>query len=167
MTRPQELWWRQARSDYAVFVHLRDEGFHECHLLHYLQMATEKVSKAYLWRNHRPPAKSHTGLIQFMRTILDRHTELDRIALLFGFGRRLDFIRWNYGVQNLAFALQQIAPAEAGDGPNPEYPWPHLAPANSPATHSFHLWNQLTGTGQGQRLLSFIDRAVIHFDQYA
>ena len=48
MNDAQELWWRQARSDHALFVRLRRIGAEECHLLHYLQMATEKLSKAYL-----------------------------------------------------------------------------------------------------------------------
>jgi hypothetical protein len=37
----------QARSDWQVFEHLYDSDFPECHALHYLQMATEKLAKAY------------------------------------------------------------------------------------------------------------------------
>jgi hypothetical protein len=46
MTDAQRLWWAQAKSDHGVFVLLRKQGVHDCHLLHYLQMATEKLAKA-------------------------------------------------------------------------------------------------------------------------
>ena len=55
MNDAQELWLRQARSDHALFLQLRRTGADECHLLHYLQMATEKLSKAYLWRSGHAP----------------------------------------------------------------------------------------------------------------
>ena len=110
----------------------------ECHLLHYLQMATEKLSKAYLWRTGKPPPRSHTGFIRFLKTLLDRKSsELRSIAPTLGFRRSEDLRRWVGTVQPLAYAIQNIAPAEARDGPNPEYPWPHALPRMlQPATHS-------------------------------
>ena len=51
MNGAQKLWWEQAKSDHAAFICLRRAGVHECHMLHYLQMAAEKISKAYLWRS--------------------------------------------------------------------------------------------------------------------
>ena len=168
MNDAQELWWRQARSDHAVFVQLRRAGGHECHLLHYLQMATEKLSKAYLWRSRHAPPRSHTGFVRFLRALLDRRdSELDRIAIVLGFGRRDALYDWVRSVQTLAYSLQNIAPAEAGNGPNPEYPWPHEAPVHCPIGHTFALWNQLTNTGQGRKLMAFVDHAVARFDSYA
>jgi hypothetical protein len=41
----------QARSDFAIFRHLLDQpraSVPECHALHYLQMASEKLAKAIL-----------------------------------------------------------------------------------------------------------------------
>ena len=93
MNDAQELWWRQARSDHALFVQLRGAGAHDCHLLHYVQTATEKLSKAYLWRSGHAPPKSHTGFVRFLRALLDRRSELDRIANVLGFRRRDDGIR--------------------------------------------------------------------------
>lgn len=168
MNQAQELWWRQAQSDHAVFVRLRRAGAHECHLLHYLQMATEKLSKAYLWRSGHAPPKSHTGFVRFLKALLDRRiTELDRIAKALAFGRSEDLDRWASQVQTLAYALQNIAPSEAGNGPNPEYPWPHETPMDCPARHAFALWDQLTNTGQGRKLMEVIERAIARFDQYA
>jgi hypothetical protein len=167
MNDAQELWWRQARSDHALFVQLRGAGAHDCHLLHYLQMATEKLSKAYLWRSGHPPPKSHTGFVRFLRALLDRRADLDRIANVLGFRRRDDLDNWVRSVQALAYSLQNIAPAEAGNGPNPEYPWPHEAPVHCPVGHTFTLWNELTNTGQGRKLMEFVAHAIARFEKYA
>jgi hypothetical protein len=167
MNDAQELWWRQARSDHALFVQLRRNGAHECHLLHYMQMATEKLSKAYLWRSDHAPPRSHTGFVRFLTALLDRRRELGRIAKVLGFGRRADLDNWVRSVRPMAYSLQNIAPAEAGDGANPEYPWPHEAPAHYPAGHTFALWNQLTDTGQGRKLMEFVEHAIERFENYA
>ena len=148
MNSAQKIWWQQARSDHEIFLHLRRVGAHECHLLHYLQMTTEKLSKAYLWRSGNSPPRTHTGFIRFLKALLDRRrAELNRIARSLGFGRRKDLENWVTNVQPLAFAIQNIAPAEAQDGPNPEYPWPHDAPTHCPAAHHFALWLQIVNTG--------------------
>ena len=167
MNNAQELWWRQAQSDLALFVQMRKGGIHECHLLHYLQMAMEKLSKAYLWRSGHAPPKVHTGFVRFLRALLDRRAELDRIATVLGFERRADLDNWVRSVQPLAYSLQNLAPAEAGTGPNPEYPWPHETPTHCPIHHEFALWNQLTQTGQGRKLIGIIERAVTRFEEYA
>ena len=168
MNRSQELWWRQARSDHELFVSLRRVGTHECHLLHYLQMATEKLSKAYFWRSGHAPPRTHTGFVRFLKALLDRPSgELSRIANHLGFRRREDFENWAAGIQPLAYDLQNIAPAQSGDGPNPEYPWPHGAPAQCPSEHRFALWEQLASTGRGRKLISFIERAVERFEYFA
>jgi len=164
----QNLWWEQAKSDWTLFLHLRRTGAAPCHLLHYLQMATEKLSKAYLWRSGKPPPKSHTGFIRFLKALLIRKPpELVWISKALEFGRPEYLEKWVTGVYMLAYALQNMAPAEARNGPNPEYPWPHEAPAHCPATHPFALWDALSSTGQGRKLLEFIDRAIRRFDVYA
>ena len=168
MNEAQKLWWDQAKSDLQLFKQLRRLGAHECHLLHYLQMSTEKISKAYLWRSGRVPPKSHTGFIRFLKALLDRPIgDLTRIAKLLGFGRPHDLDNWVTSSQQLAYSLQNIAPAESKNGPNPEYPCPHEAPINCPASHRFVLWNELLNTGQGRKLLQFIEHAVDRFDQFA
>ncbi len=168
MNDAQKLWWRQAQSDLALYIQLRRAGAHECHVLHYLQMATEKISKAYLWRSGHAPPKSHTGFIRFLKALLDRRAgELEWIAKTLGFGRREDLDKWVSSVQILAYSLQNIAPAEARNGPNPEYPWPHEAPVHCPSDHKFALWSQLLNTGQGRKMMEFIQRAISCFDAYA
>lgn len=168
MDARQEQWWKQARSDHRLFVWLRDERSETCHILHYLQMATEKLSKAYLWRSGHAPPRSHTGFVRFLRALRDRNdVDLQRIAGIFGFGRAEEFVTWIRSILPLAYQLQNIAPAEAGDGPNPEYPWPHANPTNAPVTHAFIVWRDLSETGQGPHLLDFITRAIANFPSFA
>jgi len=66
----------------------------------------------------------------------------------------------------LAYELQQIAPALAGNGPNTEYPWPHEKPVFAPATFNFPIWASLI-SGQGRHLMRVIHLAVERFPEYA
>ena len=127
----QTLWWEQARSDHAVLVLLRQQGAAACHQLHYLQMVTEKLGKAYFWRSRTAPAtKSHAGFVAFMRFLGSvRVTERQQITNVFAFKRFEDFQNWIRAVLPLAYQLERLAPALAKDGPNPEYPWPPECPA--------------------------------------
>jgi len=168
MNAAQTLWWEQVKSDLAIFVQLKRTGAPQCHLLHYLQMATEKLSKAYLWRSGKPPPKTHTGFVRFLKALLDRRApELERIARALGFKRPADLNAWVVTVQGLAYGLQNIAPAEAKNGPNPEYPWPHEAPSHTPVHHSFALWTELMETGRGRGLMGFIERSIGRFASLA
>ena len=167
MNQAQELWWKQAQPDFELFVHLRRTGFHECHSLHFLQMTTEKLSKAYFWRSGLAPPKVHTGFVRFLKALLDREVDLDRIATFLGFKRRDNLDRWVRNIQEVAYSVQNLSLAEARNGPNPEYPWSHERPTHCPVDHRFELWNQLTETGQGRKLIEVIGRAVAQFDQYA
>jgi len=166
MNDPQRLWWEQAKSDHTAFVCLRRAGVHECHMLHYLQMATEKTGKAYLWRSAKPPPKSHGGFMGFLRALLSRK-DLKRIAKVFDFSRPRDMVAWVTKVAPLAHDLEKLAPDLANDRPNPEYPWPHANPKHCPALHSFQVWTRLEHHPQGRNLLKFIDRVISRFDQYA
>jgi hypothetical protein len=131
-------------------------------------MATEKLSKAYLWRKGDPPPKSHTGFVSFLRALLSRSArDRKRIAKIFEFARPEDLDKWVVGVHELSYALQKLAPAEAGNGPNAEYPWPHEAPTDCPAGFTFDIWTKLSETGRGRKLMLFVVRALERFEQYA
>lgn len=112
MNQAQELWWKQAQPDFELFVHLRRTGFHECHSLHFLQMTTEKLSKAYFWRSGLAPPKVHTGFVRFLKALLDREVDLDRIATFLGFKRRDDLDRWVRNIQEVAYSVQNLSLAE-------------------------------------------------------
>jgi hypothetical protein len=165
----QRLWWRQAKSDHDIFVLLRDTGVSACHQLHYLQMATEKLAKAYFWRTGSPPWKSHVGLRQFLlRLATARTSERQRIVEALAFKRFDDFQAWNRAIAPLAYGLERLAPALAQcDGPNPEYPWPHSAPTQAPVDYEFQVWKDLTETGRGRQLQQVIADAMRRFPTYA
>lgn len=124
---------------------------------------------AYFWRTGDAPPKPHASFVRFLQA-LDNRSNSDRlrIANLLGFGRAQEFANWIPTITSLAYDLERLAPALAGDGAaNPEYPWPRLAPAHAPATHEFAVWSRLTETGRGRQLVKVIDQAVIQFPRYA
>jgi hypothetical protein len=168
MNRFQELWWRQAQSDHAIFLLLRRNRAEPCHQLHYLQMVTEKLGKAFFWRAGKAPPKSHAGLVQFMRYLGQaRRHERQKIADCLSFGRFKDLQRWLPSVLPLAYELERLAPDLAQDGPNPEYPWPQDAPAHFPADFEFNVLKELTETGRGRQLLQVIELAITRFSAIA
>jgi hypothetical protein len=167
MNRFQLLWWQQAKSDHDGFLLVRRSGIAECHSLHYLQMVTEKIAKAYFWRSGSPPPKNHAGFVQFLRFLgQTRQSEQTRIAELFAFKRYGDFQSWLRTVLPLAYDLERLAPALANNGPNPEYPWPHDQPEFAPAACDFPLWESLTSS-RGRQLMRVIHIAVERFAEYA
>ncbi|WP_417378732.1 hypothetical protein [Gimesia sp.] len=167
MNRYQEQWWHQAKSDHEAFILLKSAGIAQCHTLHYLQMVTEKIAKAYFWRSGSPPPRSHAGFVHFLRFLGQiRQTDRERIATLFTFTNYNQFQSWLRSVLPIAYDLERIAPALANNGPNTEYPWPHATPSSAPVNHDFSVWKSLT-KGQGRDLMRLIQIAVNRFPEYA
>jgi hypothetical protein len=106
--------------------------------------------------------------VKFLQALNDRRDpDRTRIAELHGFGRSDDFESWISTITPLAYDLERLAPALAGDnGPNPEYPWPRTEPINAPVSFEFEVWKQLTDSGRGRQLLKVIDDAVLEFPKY-
>lgn len=168
MNEFQQVWWEQAKSDFAVFEKMRGDGTSSCHVLHYFQMSTEKLGKAFLWRTGSPPPARHVGFAQLMQGLgqVRGPKNRKRVANLFDFGRYGEFQSWITSVMPIVHEVHKLAPACANDGPNPEYPWPHKAPTNSPVNHDFQVWHQLT-TGPGRGLMRFVSRAITVFPEIA
>jgi hypothetical protein len=167
MNHQQSLWWEQTRSDHEVLQLLRKRGAAACHQLHYLQMVTEKLGKAYFWRSGHPPPKSHASFVPFLKALNDRpDKDRARIAEYLCFARPEDLDNWISSVLPLARELEQLAPQLAGDAPNPEYPWPFHSPTQAPVSYQFRIWTTLTDEGRGRQLWKRIDAAVIHFPKY-
>lgn len=169
MNAYQQVWWEQTCADHAVLRLLRRQGAAPCHQLHYLQMVTEKLGKAYFWRTGRPPRTSHASFVRFLQALDDRPVaDVSRIAGLLGFGKPQALENWIPTICPLAYDLERLAPDLAGrNSPNPEYPWPHTAPLIAPVSYSFKVWTDLTETGRGHQLIRVIDAAVQQFPQYA
>ena len=64
----------QARSDWELYETLQERGEPRCHQLHYLQMASEKIAKAYRFRDTSTSEDSlltqHVGFIKFLNAFL-------------------------------------------------------------------------------------------------
>ena len=114
MNNFQETWWQQVQSDYKIFVLLSQQAVPKCHLLHYLQMVSEKLAKAYFWRSDSPPPKNHAAFVQFLRFLGHaRPFDRERTAKLFTFKRFSDFQNWIRAVLPIAYQLERISPALA------------------------------------------------------
>ena len=153
MTEHQRLFLVQARTDFAVFELLRGQpGLPACHALHYLQMATELLGKAYLWKSGRP-ANTHTAFVPFLKGLEKNREAQKRLGFE---GQNQSWEQLIRKSKSLAKSAQDLAPALALDGPNPEYPWPPDAPQFAPAEHTFAIWNDLHNTTAGRKFLRMV-----------
>jgi len=151
MTDIQKLFLSQARSDFLAFDLLRESGLPRCHCLHYLQMTTELFSKAYSW-GKGSVASSHKALVSFFRDLPKNR----KAQSLLGFDNQNE--NWKQAIRKmtpLAGRIEDLAPSLAGDGPNPEYPWPKSEPAFAPADFTFNLWEELESHAGRAFLLRF------------
>ena len=159
----QRLYLQQARAEWALFLHLGIQpAMPECHLLHSLQMATELFGKAFAWKSP-PQPKTHRALVRFLREL-----KYDRRAQeVLGYAKKN--ASWRQLIRkalSVAIEIEQLAPANAGNGPNPEYPWPPLAPRHAPVDHRFHLWQELHDTVVGQQLLNLLGQLFTYADEF-
>lgn len=153
MREEQRLFLVQAKSAFAVYKLLNDnKSLHHRHALHYLQMATELLGKANAWK-HGPVSRSHRALVPFLRSLSSNR----RAQRQLGYDGQNE--NWTHTIRKIipiAEGLENIAPALANDGPNPEYPWPPHAPLSAPVEYAFPIWEQLTETSYGRSLLALI-----------
>ena len=145
---PQQLFLDQARSDYEIYELLNHRNV--CHRLHYLQMATEKLSKAWFWRLMQEP-RGHYTFEQFLRA-LDGRADFHQ---MFGYSDVRKFDRQWPLIRSLATRIQNLVPTK--NDPNSEYPWPSHLPANSPLTYPFPEWQDWRTTTAGRRLRIFVE----------
>jgi hypothetical protein len=125
----QRLFLVQARTDFAVFELLRMRpDLPACHPLHYLQMATELLGKAHGWKTGSN-AGSHKAFRGFLRGLSTNRQAQNQL----GYENQNE--SWEHLIRKsgpLAERVERLAPALTPDGPNPEYPWPRVAPETGP-----------------------------------
>jgi hypothetical protein len=155
MNQNQVLFLRQANSDFQMFELLQpmvNRGAVEpCHGLHYLQMATEKLAKAY-FLGHAPIKKTHTYFSKFWRALRTRQ----RIRRALGYADSESFRNDLLMVAGLATAIEELAPALADEGPNTEYPWPAPDYTDAPASFHFKVWGRINHGQDGVVLLKLV-----------
>lgn len=139
---------KQARSDYQVFNALNEAPL--CHQLHYLQMATEKLAKAFLCAlDEQRPESIHNAFVRFIQ-----HARLYRqLQRKYGMSRD-QFRAFIRGLLPTAKSIEDLAPVGDRDKPNPEYPWEQGGAVISPLTYSFATLQ--LGTPKMTKLLQFV-----------
>jgi hypothetical protein len=170
MNPEARLWWTQAQSDFEIFEHLLRTGFPQCHCLHYLQMSSEKIAKAYFWEKAATPQKlTHSAFVRFRKMLgsNSKQSVRDSIALILGFETDQKLQQFFRSSFHIARQIEMLAPSLAGDGANAEYPWPNASPTNCPAGYRFFLYDELKDTWYGRQTIMFLRHAITRFDQYA
>ena len=123
----------QARSDFEMLGFLRLHNAPFCHQLHFLQMATEKLGKGFATApGGGQPVKVHRAFVGFLRSVKS-NVQL-RQACRCGPGQIDAYIS---ALLPLARQIEDLAPSNANDGPNPEYPWQGRREIVAPAEHLF------------------------------
>ncbi len=155
----------QARSDWSAQRRLAEASdLAVCHQLHYLQMACEKLAKAYRLRDTASPVDEivshHTGFVKFVGAFLtgigkDEYRDKDAqltavIKAARAFARE---------IEKLAPAIDRIASPE-----NAEYPWERGEQIVAPRDYSFPNLDLQRGTG-GRAFLNLVQRALDDFER--
>jgi len=154
----------QARSDWGVYRLLAERGdVAACHELHYLQMACEKLAKAYRLRDTKSPVddllSKHTGFAKFVGPFF--------AAVLKEEYRGKDAQLRGLITRARAFAreIEKLAPAidPAAVPENAEYPWERDGRVIAPCLYPFPSL-ELLRQGGGRAFLNLVERAI---DTYA
>jgi hypothetical protein len=131
--RPRRsLRWMKVQRAWCGMVGVRPFSFPVCHELHYLQMSTEKLAKAYFQTDLR------SGHAAF-RSFLTHLPQNSKARQPLGFAVAADLTRWQGSVKPIVDAIEDLAPsiADRKNLPNPEYPWPRANPTVAPVDHAF------------------------------
>lgn len=119
-------------ADYQEIV-----GVEVCHSLHYLQMATEKMGKAFLLAHNEISAedaeRNHEGFAKYIKIAARNHALARKLEMRPEKFRDLINDRF----VPLAQRIEQLAPALAKGGANPEYPWRDNSGFNIPCQWDF------------------------------
>jgi hypothetical protein len=113
---------KQALSDLNARERLAEAGVHKCHRLHFLQMAAEKVCKAYLTtqNGHENVRKSHAYVERNLPIIARSFYAISTTT-------NNQITRWEISeIRRISREIQVLAPACDDGGTredNSEYPW--------------------------------------------
>ena len=160
--RLADAYAEQSRSDFAVYrFHLRDAE--ECHRLHYLQMACEKIAKAYRLRNpisfRAEDLYSHVVFSKFIDIFLKSIPIKGRYRSQDAKRRQME--RYAH---ILAREIEKLAPAvDREQTPeNAEYPWLLGETVFVPCRHRYPL-SRLLGEQGGRDILKLIEIAIENY----
>lgn len=155
----------QARSDWEVYKRLRETDLPACHALHYLQMAGEKLAKAYRLRDTFSPIHEltvhHTGFAKFIKQYLLSPRFKSRYA-----GRTAKLQSLMRDAEKLAREVERLAPAieKAQNPENAEYPWEAGGQVIAPCAWSFPALSLLKAS-RGRTFLKLLEEAFRDYDE--
>ena len=156
MTEHQRLFLVQADSNFRAYKLFRGQetlSLHSCHILYYLQMAMELLGKAHAWKQG-PTRKTHRAFVNFLRSLSFNRKAQKKL----GYAGKIEM--WEHKLRksvSLAQAIENLAPANAGEGPNHEYPWPPDTPTGAPVEFEFPVWTELTEKAHGHDFLALVE----------
>lgn len=136
-----------------------------CHALHYLQMACEKIAKAYRLRDTAADPdelmKGHVGFARFIRAFL----KAPQVKADFE-GRAAHLHRLGESAYQLAQEVEKLAPAaDRGARPdNAEYPWAAGEVVVVPAQYAYPNLSLLRQAG-GRAFVKVVGRAMSGFEE--
>lgn len=141
----REAFLVQARSDHALFERLAALRAEACHRLHYFQMVTEKLAKAWLTGPEagRPPKPVHAAFVRMLQVIKSQPA----VRRQLGYERADVFKKYVDSLLELARRIEALAPAIAGfSQPNAEHPWQDAGTGSVqvPATYPFTEFDRKT-----------------------
>jgi hypothetical protein len=122
----RDAFFSQAWSDYTVFEEMSRSAHPRCHMLHYLQMTTEKLAKGFLCDfsgEDAPAKKTHIAFSKFLRISKSKGSLHELLGYERNSPRYRDYVD---SVIPLAKKIEHLAPVGADENKmNPEYPWIH------------------------------------------
>lgn len=167
-TRLAQAYALQSQSDVWVYRALLQSAdlleTEECHRLHYLQMACEKIAKAYRLRDtlsfSEEDLYSHVIFSGFIQTLLKAPQVKGRFRANEAKRRQLE----RYA-RSFAREIEKLAPAvDRGRTPaNVEYPWMEEQVVFVPCQFSFASLSMLT-EAEGREFLKLIEIAITDYE---
>ena len=158
----------QGRSDWDVYKYLSalaKPSFPQCHALHYLQMATEKIAKAYRVRDTAADVdelvKHHAGFVEFINQFFRSETIRAEYR---GQDAALETLQRN--ATTLAREIQRLAPAadRLASPENAEYPWERDDAILIPCAFAFPNLTMLR-QASGRAVMNLVERAFNDFER--
>ena len=163
-----EAYAKQSRSDFAVYGKFTKEpalsDIEWCHTLHYLQMACEKIAKAYRFRDTDTPIEnlltSHVAFSRFIENLLKSASIKSRYI-----NKNAQHRKITRTARKLAREIELLAPAVERDKhpQNTEYPWADSGKISIPCEYSFPSVSFLN-THESYTFPKIIETAIIEFD---
>jgi len=160
---------QQSASDFLVYeelsAHSAALNIDQCHRLHYLQMALEKIAKAYEFRDRETSEDklrgSHVAFSKFIGAYLASPRVKEEYR-----GRDAQLTRFTQSARNLAREIEKLAPAvDRKQSPqNAEYPWEWDDKVEVPCHYKYPNLSSLQEPA-GLNLLKLMKEAIVDFDK--